>query len=126
MWIVNEVITIICWRAHRSQDPEDDPNFSTMNPTWEDSLDEGIVDEQGKLESNAKVQQAKLQNALNAIANANSGIFIGINDSIAARRWKNAYLTIKKLLVCLFNTITIDFLFLLLHDLFKHNKCFKI
>ncbi len=85
--------------VHRSQDPEDDPNFSKMNPSWEDSLEQNAIEGQGQLESNANLQQVKLQNALDTMANASGGIVIYDSDSIATKRWKNAFLTIKKLLV---------------------------
>jgi len=85
--------------VYRSQDPEDDPNFSKMNPSWEDSLEQNAIEGQGQVESNASLQQVKLQHALDIMANASGGIVIYGSDSIATKRWKNAFLTIKKLLV---------------------------
>lgn len=82
----------------RPSDPEDEPDFVDRNPAWEDSLDlSGMPDQPGNLQKES--DESKLQKAFAAIANAGGGVMVTTNDSIATKRWKNAYLKLKKLLV---------------------------
>jgi len=44
-------------------------------------------------------EEGKLQKAFEAMANADGGVFVTKHHTIAQKRWKNAYLTLKRLLV---------------------------
>ena len=82
----------------RPSDPEDELDFVDRNPAWEDPLDlSGMPNQPGNLEKES--DDSKLQKAFAAIANAGGGVMATTNDSIATKRWKNAYLQLKKLLV---------------------------
>lgn len=79
------------------EDPEDEPGFLERNPTWEDTLEPVSIGETIKEEQ--ETEQGKLLKAFEAMANADGGVYVGAHHSIAQRRWKNAYLTLKRLLV---------------------------
>ncbi|KAG0620088.1 hypothetical protein M758_4G188400, partial [Ceratodon purpureus] len=80
----------------KTEDPEDEPGFLERNPTWEDTLEPINIGETIKEEQ--ETEQNKLQKAFEAMANADGGVFVGAHHSIAQKRWKNAYLTLKRLL----------------------------
>lgn len=86
-----------CHLICRVEDPEDEPGFLERNPTWEDSLDSSIIVHHTKLEN--ETEQGKLQTAMAAIAKADGGVIIGKYDTRAQKHWKNAYLSLKRLLV---------------------------
>lgn len=86
-----------CNLTCRVEDPEDEPGFLERNPTWEDSLDSSIIVHHTKLENETK--EGKLQTAMAAIAKADGGVIIGKHDTRAQKHWKNAYLSLKRLLV---------------------------
>lgn len=81
----------------KAEDPEDEPGFLERNPTWEDSLEPTNLNETKKEEQ--ETEHGKLQRAFAAMANADGGVTITKHTTVAAKRWKNAYLTLKRLLV---------------------------
>lgn len=81
----------------KTEDPEDEPGFLERNPTWEDSLEPTNIIE--TINEEQETEHGKLQKAFEAMANADGGVYITPHDSIAQKRWKNAYLTLKRLLV---------------------------
>lgn len=94
----------------KTEDPEDEPDFLERNPTWEDSL-EPINIHETIIKEEQETEQGKLQKAFEAMANADGGVYISVHDNIARKRWKNAYLTLKRLLVfeCRFLFIIVFF-----------------
>jgi hypothetical protein len=54
------------------------------------------------------------------MANADGGVYVGAHQSVAQKRWKNAYLTLKRLLVFEYRNIFEWFSFLSFQKKLSH------